>query len=143
MVLIVIAAVTVLLSATLILRSRDASLAAPGTKYYVDGDKYQIHLYCEGNKSAVNSLGKKLPTVLFESGDRAFAGSMAVIAENAIVNGSIGRYCYSDRPGIGWSDNAPSPFSAGNSADILAEALTYAGEDGPCKFILSPIVHTL
>jgi pimeloyl-ACP methyl ester carboxylesterase len=128
-VLIVIAVVTVLLSATLILRARDASLPAPGEKYYVDGDKYQIHIFCEGNLT--DSKGTKLPTVLFEAGIGAFEGSMRQIAINALHNGSISRYCYSDRPGIGWSDNAPSPFPAGTAATVLSEALARAGEQGP------------
>jgi pimeloyl-ACP methyl ester carboxylesterase len=128
-ILIVIAVIAVLLSATLILRSRDASLAAPGDRYFVDGDKYQIHVFCEGNST--DAKGNKLPTVLFEAGDSPFAGGMQVIASNALANRSISRYCYSDRPGIGWSDNAPSPFSAGMSADVLSEALARAGEEGP------------
>ncbi|CAG8972904.1 hypothetical protein HYALB_00001324 [Hymenoscyphus albidus] len=132
-VLIVVAMVGVLLTATLILRARDASLAPPGERYYVDGDKYQIHIFCEGN--ATDSSGKKLPTVLFEAGEGPFAGGMNIIALNALANGSISRYCYSDRPGIGWSDNAPSPFSAGMAADVLSEALARAGEEGP--FILA------
>lgn len=128
-VLIVIAVVAILLSATLILRARDASLAAPGEKYYVDGDKYQIHIFCDGNTT--DSKGHKLPTVLFEAGDGPFEASMIQIAENALKNGSISRYCYSDRPGIAWSDNAPSPFSASQAASVLSEALARAGEDGP------------
>jgi len=128
-VLVVIAIVAVLMTATLILRARDASLAPPGEKYYVDGDKYQIHIYCEGNTT--NALGKKVPTVLFEAGDGPFAGGMIDIARYALVNGSISRYCYSDRPGIGWSENAPSPFSADIAADVLSEALARAGEEGP------------
>lgn len=128
-ILIIIAVVAVLLSATLILRVRDASLPAPGDKYYVDGDKYQIHLFCEGNVTDSNS--KKLPTVLFEAGEGAFEGSMRQIATNALNNGSISRYCYADRPGIGWSDNAPSPFSARTAASVLSEALARAGEEGP------------
>lgn len=128
-VLIIIAVVTVLLSATLILRARDGSLPAPGEKFYVDGDKYQIHIFCEGNLT--DSNGTKLPTVLFEAGSEAFEGSMRQIATNAINNGSISRYCYSDRPGIGWSDNAPSPFPVGTAATILSEALARAGEEGP------------
>ena len=123
------ALVTVLLSATLILRSRDASLAAPGERYDVDGDKYQIHVYCEGNVTEQN--GRKVPTVLFEAGDAPFEGGMIQIAQYALANGSISRYCYSDRPGFGWSDNAPSPFSAGMAADVLSEALARAGEEGP------------
>jgi len=129
--LVIMAVVAVLLTATLILRSRDASLAAPGERYYVDGDKYQIHIFCEGSTNSTNASGKKIPTVLFEAGDGPFESGMMVVAENALANGSISRYCYSDRPGFGWSDNAPSPFSAGMAADVLSEALARAGEDGP------------
>ncbi|RDW74068.1 putative mitochondrial integral membrane protein [Coleophoma crateriformis] len=128
-ILIIIALVAVLLSATLILRARDSSLAAPGERYYVDGDKYQLHLFCEGNSTDVD--GKKLPTVLFEAGEYPFGHGMNQIAVNALANGSISRYCYSDRPGFGWSDNAPSPFSAGMASDVLSEAMGRAGETGP------------
>jgi hypothetical protein len=128
-ILLVIAVVAVLLSATLILRARDASLAPPGERYYVDGDKYQILVFCEGKMT--DSKDKKVPTVLFEAADSPFAGGMIQIATNALANGSISRYCYSDRPGIAWSDNAPSPFSAGMAADVLSEALARAGEEGP------------
>ncbi|PBP27368.1 hypothetical protein BUE80_DR001546 [Diplocarpon rosae] len=130
-VLIVMAAVAVLLTATLILRARDSSLAPPGERFYVDGGKYQIHLYCEGTINSTSSSGKKLPTVLFEAGDGPFENGLVQIATNALANGSISRYCYSDRPGFGWSDNAPSPFSAGMAADVLSEALARAGEEGP------------
>ncbi|KAH6671459.1 hypothetical protein B0J14DRAFT_95909 [Halenospora varia] len=132
-VLVVLAVVAVLLSATLILRARDASLAPPGERYFVDGDKYQIHIFCEGNST--DYKGKKVPTVLFEAGDGPFAGGMIQVAESALANRSISRYCYSDRPGIAWSDNAPSPFSAGMAADVLSEALAQAGEEGP--FVLA------
>lgn len=130
-ILIAMAVVAVLLSATLILRSRDSSLHPPGERVYVDGSKYQIHLYCEGSSNATNAAGKQLPTVLFEAGDGPFESGMISIATNALANGSISRYCYSDRPGFAWSDNAPSPFSAGMAADVLSEALARAGEDGP------------
>jgi pimeloyl-ACP methyl ester carboxylesterase len=128
-ILVIIAVVAILLSATLILRSRDASLEPPGERYYVDGDKYQIHVFCSG--STTDSQGNKVPTVLFEAGDGPFEGGMIQLAENALANGSISRYCYSDRPGFAWSDNAPSPFSAGMAADVLSEALARAGEEGP------------
>jgi len=136
-VLIIIAAVAVLLTATLILRARDASLAAPGEKYFVDGDKYQIHVFCEGNTTDIK--GKRLPTVLFEAGYGPFESSMIQIAENALKNGSISRYCYADRPGIAWSDNAPSPFSASTAATVLSEALARAGEDGPWVLVSAGI----
>lgn len=127
--LIILALVVLLISASLILRARDASLAPPGERYYVDGDKYQIHLYCEGNRT--DAHGNVLPTVLFEAGDRPFEESMIDIATNALENGIISSYCYSDRPGFAWSDNAPAPFSAGMEATVLYEALARAGEEGP------------
>ncbi|KAG9238357.1 hypothetical protein BJ875DRAFT_451376 [Amylocarpus encephaloides] len=132
-ILVVMVVVAVLLSATLILRARDATLTAPGERYYVDGDKYQIHLFCEGN--VTDSNGKKTATVLFEAGEGPFTGGMNQVAMSALSNGSISRYCYADRPGLGWSDNAPSPFSAGMAADVLSEALARAGEEGP--FVLA------
>jgi len=52
-------------------------------------------------------------------------------AYGAYTNGTISRYCYWDRPGYAWSDNAPSPHSAGMSATALSEALAKTGEDGP------------
>jgi len=129
-ILIIMALVVVLLSATLILRARDATLQPPGERYYVDGDKFQVHVFCAGRE--YDSDGKKIPTVLFEAGETPFEGSgLLEFAENALNNGTIGRYCYADRPGFGWSDNAPSPFSAGMAADALAEALALAGESGP------------
>jgi pimeloyl-ACP methyl ester carboxylesterase len=128
-ILILLGVVTLLLTATLILRARDSSLPAPGEKFYVDGDKYQLHVFCEGNET--DSKGTKLPTVLFEAGESPFAGTLQSFASGALANGTISRYCYSDRPGFGWSDNAPSPFSAGMAADVLSEALAFAGESGP------------
>ncbi len=128
-ILIAVTAAIVLLSCTLIIRTRDSSLHALGERYYVDGDKYQVHLFCSA--PAPNPDGKAVPTVLFEAGEQPFEQSFIQIAENAVTNGSIGRYCYYDRPGFGWSDNAPSPFSAGMNADVLSEALARAGESGP------------
>jgi pimeloyl-ACP methyl ester carboxylesterase len=128
-VLIILGIVVFLLSATLILRARDASLAAPGERYFVDGDKYQLHVFCEGEDT--DAEGNKLPTVLFEAGEGPFQDGFLQFATGALNNGTISRYCYSDRPGFGWSDNAPSPFSAGMAADALSEALARAGESGP------------
>lgn len=128
-VLVAVGLAVLLLSATLILRSRDSSLAPQGERYYVDGDKYQIHLYCKGNEAEKSD--NRLPTVLFEAGELPFGLSLQAFADNAIDNGTISRYCYADRPGFGWSDNAPSPFSGGMAADVLSEALARAGEEGP------------
>ncbi len=123
--------VSLLLTATLILRSRDATLEAPGKRYYVDGDKYQVHLDCVGNIT-YNAAGKPNPTVLVEAGEDPFEGAFGDFITNAYRNGTIDRFCYWDRPGMAFSDNAPSPHSAGMSAEALSEALAKAGEQaGP------------
>lgn len=122
----VVAIVVILLTATLILRARDASLPAPGHKYLVDEGKYEVHLACVGNKT-----NGKQPTILVEAGENPSEHGLQPFIHNAYANGSIPRYCYWDRPGIAWSDNAPSPHSAGMSADILSEVLALAGEEGP------------
>ena len=129
-VMIGIIVVVVLITATLVLRARDASLQAPGTRWYVDSNKYQVHVDCVGNIS-YSPTGEPYPTVLIEAGEDPFKGTMEPFIRDAYKNGTIPRYCYWDRPGISFSDNAPSPHSAGMSADALSEALAFAGEEGP------------
>ncbi|KAK2004677.1 hypothetical protein LX36DRAFT_355840 [Colletotrichum falcatum] len=126
---VVLSVVIVLITATLILRSLDAGYGPPGEQYWVDGDQYRIHVYCEGN--ATDASGTKLPTVLLEGGDLPVENGLWQFAQNALRNGSISRYCFADRPGYGWSDTAPSPLSAGMATDALSEALSRAGEHGP------------
>lgn len=127
--LVIFAIIVILFTATLILRARDASLPAPGKKYYVNGDSYQVHLHCVGN--ATHSLQNDTPTVLIEGGDWPVEHTLQPFIHDAYQSGLVPRYCYWDRPGFGWSDNAPSPFSAGMAADALSEALALAGEEGP------------
>lgn len=122
-------AITVLMTATLILRARDASLEMDGQRYFVDGDKYEVHLACIGEAQSAN--GTRLPTILLEAAEEPLEFDFEHWAYAAYQNGTISRYCYWDRPGYAWSDNAPSPHSAGMSADNLAEALAVAGEEGP------------
>lgn len=121
-----LAIASILFTATLILRARDASLAAPGKKYLVNGDNYEVHLACVGKVARNDTL-----TVVIEAGEEPVEQSLQPFIDDVYQKGSIGRYCYWDRPGIAWSDNAPSPHSAGMAADALAEALTSAGEKGP------------
>lgn len=122
--------IVVLMTATLVLRSRDATLAAPGHRYNVDGDKYHVHFNCVGNVT-YDKDGNATPTVFLEGGYMPVEDSFTGWVEDAYNNGTIPRYCYWDRPGIAWSDNAPSPHSAGMSADAISEALAVAGEEGP------------
>lgn len=128
----ILAIVSIFFTATLILRARDASLTAPGKKYYVNGNNYQVHLACVGNNNKNSSQDKdKSPTILIEGGEEPVEQTLQPFIDTAYQNGSIPRYCYWDRPGFAWSDNAPSPHSAGMAADALSEALASAGEEGP------------
>jgi pimeloyl-ACP methyl ester carboxylesterase len=122
--------IVILLTATLILRARDATLPPPGERIYVDADKYRIHVACFG-KRAYDHKGKPLPTVLLEGGKNPVEDSFEDWVNDAMANGTIDRYCYYDRPGLAWSDNAPSPHSAGMSVDALSEALAITDENGP------------
>jgi pimeloyl-ACP methyl ester carboxylesterase len=122
--------IVVLLTAVLVLRSRDAALAPPGERYLVDNEQYAIHFACVGNQT-YDAKGKPNPTVLLEGGYMPVEDSFEGWVHDAYKNKTIDRYCYWDRPGIAWSENAPSPHSAGMSADAISEALAIAGEDGP------------
>ncbi|KAF1981443.1 hypothetical protein K402DRAFT_449211 [Aulographum hederae CBS 113979] len=125
-ILIIYIIITILMTATLTLRAIDSGLKMEGERYYVDGDKYEVHLACYGNQTS-----KHLPTVILEAGENPSEYDFEHWVYGAMTNGTIDRYCYWDRPGYAWSDNAPSPHSAGMSADALSEALARAGEEGP------------
>lgn len=124
-VLVILALAAILFTGTLILRARDASLAPNGHRYYVQRDAYQVHFTCVGNKTDGE------PTILLEGGEGPVEHSLQPFIDDAYQHGAISRYCYWDRPGLGWSDNAPSPHSAGMSADALSEVLALADETGP------------
>jgi pimeloyl-ACP methyl ester carboxylesterase len=127
-VLVVFVAVAFLMTVALILRAHDASLKPVGERYRVDGGKYAVHLACVGNAT---KTGERAPTVLLESGENPSEASLERWLHAAHKNGTVARYCFWDRPGYAWSDNAPSPHSAGMAATALAETLAHAGEEGP------------
>lgn len=118
----------VLITFSIILRALDSAYAPPGTRYLVDNEQYRIHVHCSGNKT--DSVGRKVPTILFEGGEKPVE-QLWDFAENGLKNGSFPRYCFADRPGFAWSDTSPSPLSAGFATDVLSEALVKAGEKGP------------
>lgn len=126
--LVVMVIAVALIMSTLSLRARDATLAPRGHRYSVHGNSYQVHLACVGNKTAEDP---DEPTILLEGGYGPVEHTLQPFVNDAYHSGIIGRYCYWDRPGIGWSDNAPSPHSAGMTADVLSEALALADETGP------------
>ncbi|KAF2674256.1 hypothetical protein BT63DRAFT_419557 [Microthyrium microscopicum] len=121
--------IAVLMTGTLIIRARDASLEMSGERYRVDGGKFSVHLACVGN--VTHKDGKRVPTILLESGENPSEAAFEPWLYSTLNNKTIHRYCYWDRPGYAWSDNAPSPHSAGMSARILSETLARAGEEGP------------
>lgn len=123
--------IAILMTATLCIRAIDAGVELDGEKYSVDGGKYDVHLACVGNVTYGSNGKTRLPTILLESGDEPLEYDMEHWAYAAYLNGTISRYCYWDRPGYAFSDNAPSPHSAGMSSDALSEALAIAGEEGP------------
>jgi len=129
-ILIAFMVIAVLMTATLILRARDATLVMEGKRYQVDGGKYEVHFACVGNITH-DKAGKRIPTILLESGESPVEYKFEEWASHAWSNKTISRYCYWDRPGYAWSDNAPSPHSAGMSATALSETLARAGEEGP------------
>lgn len=61
-------------------------------------------------------------TVVVEGGETSAEEFASWILELHDMN-EVGRVCYWDRPGLGLSDNAPSPMSAGSVAESLSEAL--------------------
>lgn len=119
----------VLMTLTLVLRSVDAGVAPPGKLYWVDGGKYRIHVFCDGDKTSRE--GNSTPTVLLEGGEWPVEDGLWQLARDGLRNGSFSRYCFVDRPGFAWSDTAPSPLSAGMEAVAASEALAKAGERGP------------
>lgn len=129
-ILVIFIIISVLMTATLVIRSLDAGLSMDGERYMVDDNKYEVHLACVGN-ATTDKHGKRSPTILLESAEDPVEYDLEHWAYAAVQNGTISRYCYWDRPGYAWSDNAPSPHSAGMSADNLAEALAIKGEEGP------------
>ncbi|KAL5611836.1 hypothetical protein BROUX41_000590 [Berkeleyomyces rouxiae] len=143
----------VLVSGTLnlVLQSFDAALGPPGKQVWVDGGKYRIHVYCADSTTlgpdypasgpslwappSTLSIRKhrpaEQPTLLIIGGEKTAEDGMWQVAQHALHNGSIDRYCLIDRPGYAWSDAAPSPLSASMAVASMMEALSLAGEHGP------------
>lgn len=117
--LVLLVLVAFLLTCTLIQRTVDSRRTPPGVKYWVDSDKYQIHLHCAGNET--DSDGNKLPTVLFEGGEDPVENGLWQFANNAIANGSFSRYCFADRPGLAWVSKKKGPSCSWPNAKTTTE----------------------
>jgi Region of unknown function (DUF2417) len=90
--LIVVIALEVLITMTLILRLRDATLEPTGQKYWVQSHRFQVHVACVGNDSSTT------PLVFLEGGENSVEYFSSWVGE-AQKEGLIGQYCYWDRPG--------------------------------------------
>jgi pimeloyl-ACP methyl ester carboxylesterase len=122
--------IVVLMTGTLILRSSDASLKWEGERYYVNGNRFEVHLACIGNVTT-DKNGNRTPTIILEAAEEPSEYDFEHWLYAAYQNGTIDRYCYWDRPGYAWSDNAPSPHSAGDAADELSAIMNERDEEGP------------
>ncbi|KAK6509334.1 hypothetical protein TWF481_004088 [Arthrobotrys musiformis] len=131
-IMVIFLVISVLFTGTLSLRAYDQSLELPGKRVWVEDRNYRVHVYCTPDHG--DDKERENVTVFLEGGERAVANGLLDWAQENYVNGSIGRFCYWDRPGYGFSDVAPSPLSAGMAADALSEALATVEENGP--FIL-------
>ena len=92
---------------------------APGQMVSV-GDR-QLHLLVTGKPS-------EYPTVLLEAGVASFSSNWYWVQEEL---SHITRVVSYDRAGLGWSDPAPEPFDAYQSARDLHTALENAAIQGP------------
>jgi len=84
--------ITLLMTLTLGVRSRDATLGYGGERILVDGDKYAVHLDCVGNVSYTR--GQKDATILLEAGEDPSEYEFEHWAYSAYQNGTVARYCY-------------------------------------------------
>ena len=90
--LVIVVVLEILITMTLILRLRDASLEPTGHKYWAQSHRFQIHIACFGNASS------STPLVFLEGGENSAEDFATWIAE-AQDEDLIGQYCYWDRPG--------------------------------------------
>lgn len=112
---------------------RTTGAAVPGTMVPVStgtsrfSHEYSVYIECTPkHRRLVPPLpeGQQAPIVLIESDDRI---SSQVLYEGWLeelynVN-KVSRVCLWNRPGRGFSDNAPSPFTLGDASDALTKAL--------------------
>ncbi|KAK7206806.1 hypothetical protein BZA70DRAFT_275112 [Myxozyma melibiosi] len=129
-----ILAMVVLITLSLAVDSYDSRISPPGEYVEVEDNLYRIHIYCNRPQRNVNETTPE-PTILLEAGSTSAEVFAREWAEREVNDGgstiSDMRYCYWDRPGIAFSDNAPSPMSAGMAIDALSDGLNQIGERGP------------
>jgi pimeloyl-ACP methyl ester carboxylesterase len=123
----IVVIITIFISINIYIEAYDSKLTPPGSLVTVAGD-YQVHVFC----TEPNPFGLSPPppvvahtqnlTILVEAGETSAEDFSSWIMEMYNLN-QVGRVCYWDRPGMGFSDSAPTPLSAGMAVDALIQAL--------------------
>lgn len=99
-----------------ILRARESILYPPPGERFTTKDGTVLHVECQGS----TSFGEKnvtVPTILFEPGASVLASHHVAFLAELEKAGQIGRYCWYDRAGYGWSSSGVLPATAETEAD--------------------------
>ncbi|KAK9475420.1 uncharacterized protein V1510DRAFT_409143 [Dipodascopsis tothii] len=127
----VLLAVAVLILFNVAVDAYDSRISPPGQTVTIASADYDVHVYC--NRALREN--EHHPTILIEAGSTSAEQLAAQWLEPAVSSHDSPiydyRYCYWDRPGLGFSDSAPSPLSAGMAVDSLSDALNVLEEQGP------------
>ncbi|KAJ8097632.1 hypothetical protein POJ06DRAFT_261947 [Lipomyces tetrasporus] len=129
-VFIVLLVLVVLITLTLAVDTYDSRVSPPGQYVNVQDGFYRVHVFCNRPQDKRGD-----PTIFIEPGST----SSEVLAHEWLkreIDDDASpiynyRYCYWDRPGMAFSDNAPSPMSASMAIDALSDALSQLRERGP------------
>lgn len=115
----------------------DSGYRPPSDNDRDNGFSYSVYVYCtprqggpgKGHNDSPPSVrpspnGKPAPIVLIEADSGTSAQQFYEGWVDELYNDNkIAQVCYWNRPGRGFSDNAPSPFSLGMAADALTAGL--------------------
>lgn len=112
---------------------RKTGAATPGTLVSVPSSvghfahNYEVYIECTPkHRRLVPPLpdDQQAPIVVIEADDRVAAQVLYAGWVEELYNiNKISRVCIWNRPGRGFSDNAPSPFTLGDASDALTHAL--------------------
>lgn len=114
--------VAVLILANTFIRARETIIYPPLGQRVNIQDGTLLHVKCEGS----NYYGEHnitVPTIVFEPGASVLASHHSQFLAELEQEGKIGRYCWYDRAGYGWSSTGVLPATAETAADQAYELL--------------------
>lgn len=114
-----------------------------GSMVPVNDSQFQVHLACFGDVKRSSNFDSnsnsgnttQQPIILIEGGQHTSSEVFQSWVEELYHLNKIERYCIWDRPGYGFSENAPSPTSLGIISEYLGEALEKQGIKGPFSLV--------